>query len=160
MNEVNKAYASVQDLSTPSDTSKWKEWTKLMLLSIDCLHRRPHLNLTIKHWMKWTKLMLLSNICLPRRPLLNERSEQSWCFSPCIVYTSTTSKFDDQTLNEVNKADSEKLVMIHIYLVVLCLRTLSSLVLNSYSVQQHVEVTRWWFIFRLPKTGKVSYNLA
>ena len=32
---------------------------------------------------------------------------------------STTSKFDDQTLNEVNKADGEKLVMIHIYLEVL-----------------------------------------
>jgi hypothetical protein len=67
---------------------------------------------------------------------------------------STTSKFDDQTLNEVNKADGEKLVMMHIYLVVLYLRTLSSL------VQQRVEVTRWSFIFRLPKTGKVSYNLA
>ena len=67
---------------------------------------------------------------------------------------STTSKFDDQTLNEVNKADGEKLVMIHIYLVVLYLRTLSSL------VQQRVEVTRWSFSFRLPKTGKVSYNLA
>ena len=72
---------------------------------------------------------------------------------------STTSKFDDQTLNEVNKADGEKLVMIHIYLVVLYLWTLSSLVLNSYNVQ-HVEVTQWSFIFRLPKTGKVSYNLA
>ena len=73
---------------------------------------------------------------------------------------STTSKFGDQTLNEVNKADGEKLVMIHIYLVVLYLRTLSSLVCNSYNAQKHVEVTRWSFIFRLPKTGKVSYNLA
>jgi hypothetical protein len=26
MNEVNKAYASVQDLSTPSDTSTWMKW--------------------------------------------------------------------------------------------------------------------------------------
>ena len=33
MNEVNKAYASVQDLSTLSDTPKWMKWTKLMLLS-------------------------------------------------------------------------------------------------------------------------------
>jgi hypothetical protein len=53
----------------------------------------------------------------------------------------------------VNKADGEKLVLIHIYLVVLYLMKLSSLVLNSYNVQQHVEVTRWSFIFRLPKTG-------
>jgi hypothetical protein len=52
---VNKAYASVQDLSTPSDTSTW---------------------------MKWTKLMFLSKFWLHHRTRLHEWSEQSLCFCP------------------------------------------------------------------------------
>ena len=70
MNEVSKADGSVQDLSTPSDTSKWMKWTNPMLLSKICLHRRTH---------------------------LNEWSEQSWCFCPRFVYASTTSKWKEWT---------------------------------------------------------------
>ena len=84
MNEVNKAYASVQDLSTPSDMVKLMKWIKLMLLSKTYLHRQTCLN----EWSEQHSVCFcLSNICLHRQTRLNEWSEKSLCFCPRFVYT-------------------------------------------------------------------------
>jgi hypothetical protein len=103
MNEVNKADDSVQDLSTPSDTSKWMKWTKLMLLSKICLHRRTPFRRVRRcrqildrsiSFVHFTHLDVPDGVDKSwTETRLNEWSEQSLWFCPRFSTPSDTSKW-------------------------------------------------------------------
>jgi hypothetical protein len=114
MNEVNKAYVSVQDFKLCSLHScrRVRRSRQILDRNISFVHF-IHVDVSDgvdKSWTEtsalftsfmWTKLMLLSKICLHRQTRLHEWSEQSWCFCPRFVYT-----VGHIYMNEVNKVDA------------------------------------------------------